>query len=1254
VIATTRLAADLDYEEEDIMLKHVSVTTGLTILTVLFSGLNASAQIDTGKHLISGSFDEGFWMVTVDFDGDGDADVIAASRLAGIDWFENNGSGGFTKHTVTTTFHGTWSIHAGDLDNDGDMDIAAGSEEGSETAWFEQVSVDAFTEHLLDATPNISPHSVWITDLDSDNDNDILVAEWTGGNIVWWENDGSGNFSRNVLDGNFGSAHSVTAGDLDNDGDIDVVASGGSKTAWWRNNGSGGFSRTNLGSTGGFGVSLFDVDQDGFLDIIRTERVNFDLDWFRNNGGAGFTLNTIQSNFGESWSASAGDFDRDGDIDIVAASYVPKDPNFLEDHISFFVNDGSNGFSEQVLETFNLGNRPRIVAAADIDGDGDQDVAALITRIDDLLWYEVLGSPFVPKSITVTQPNGGETLQAGLVFPIQWTSTGAVNNVEIDYSLDGGGSWIVVVPAAANNGSFNWAVPEASTDSALVRVSEAGSPDTSDVSDAFFTIVPTGVTVNTPNGGESYFGGTTQTITWSSTGIVDFVDLDYSLDDGVSWQSIAVAVANSGTFNWTVPNVTTNSARIRVTSSSNSAVTDISDAIFSIFSTSVTLLAPTADTLAGDSNVTILWTSTGLLEAVNLDYSLDNGATWISIVDSLPDAGSYGWTVPDIDASGVLLRVAFTADTSIFDVGSPFAIAASRVTVIAPNGGEVWLRNTLHLVVWSASATIDSVKIEHSINNGVDWSVIAAKVPNNGSFEWQVPDTVSEQLLVRISDAEDGVPSDVSDAVFTLTSGTLTVTSPNGGEDWSGLSMETIRWQSAGNIDSVRIEYSTNNGMTWMDIVSAAANTGEYVWDVPNILTVSARIRISNAANGDPTDMSDAVFAIVATSLTITSPNGGEFMTGLTMVPITWNSMGILNSLRLEYSVNNGADWQTIVNDAPNNGRYDWIVADVLTDSALIRISDAVDGRPNDVSDAMFSIEPGTASLTLTAPNGGEFWTGGSHRDITWTSAGPVTAVKLEYSFNNGMLWHLITDSTPNSGTYAWTVPDVQSDSALVRISEAQTGQAFDLSDMVFTIVSSSLTILSPNGGEIFLGGSTETITWSSAGGITQVRIQYSLDLGATWHLVEAGAPNVGHYDWTVPNVDSDSALVRISDTADGVPADLSNASFSIRKNPVGVSLRIGGSVPERFSLSQNYPNPFNPDTRIDFAVKSTAGVRLTLHNINGALVRTLVDDRLAPGVYTARWDGRDDSGRPVTSGLYVYKIRIGAWQSSKKLLLVK
>ncbi len=93
---------------------------------------------------------------------------------------------------------------------------------------------------------------------------------------------------------------------------------------------------------------------------------------------------------------------------------------------------------------------------------------------------------------------------------------------------------------------------------------------------------------------------------------------------------------------------------------------------------------------------------------------------------------------------------------------------------------------------------------------------------------------------------------------------------------------------------------------------------------------------------------------------------------------------------------------------------------------------------------------------------------------------------------------------------------------------------------------------------------------------------------------------------------------------------------------------------PSGFSLAQNYPNPFNPITNIAFTVARTAQVRLEVYNIVGQKVKTLVDQEMKPGAYAADWDGTDQSGKAVSSGIYFYRMEAGEFGGMKKMLLLK
>lgn len=95
--------------------------------------------------------------------------------------------------------------------------------------------------------------------------------------------------------------------------------------------------------------------------------------------------------------------------------------------------------------------------------------------------------------------------------------------------------------------------------------------------------------------------------------------------------------------------------------------------------------------------------------------------------------------------------------------------------------------------------------------------------------------------------------------------------------------------------------------------------------------------------------------------------------------------------------------------------------------------------------------------------------------------------------------------------------------------------------------------------------------------------------------------------------------------------------------------------LPSDFSLEQNYPNPFNPTTNIVYNLTQVSDVKLTVYSLLGQRVSVLINSEMKPaGKHTVKWDGRDDSGKLVPSGVYIYKIEVGDIAQTKKMLLMK
>jgi hypothetical protein len=96
------------------------------------------------------------------------------------------------------------------------------------------------------------------------------------------------------------------------------------------------------------------------------------------------------------------------------------------------------------------------------------------------------------------------------------------------------------------------------------------------------------------------------------------------------------------------------------------------------------------------------------------------------------------------------------------------------------------------------------------------------------------------------------------------------------------------------------------------------------------------------------------------------------------------------------------------------------------------------------------------------------------------------------------------------------------------------------------------------------------------------------------------------------------------------------------------------GVAPGRFALAGASPNPFNPATRIIYSLGGRVPVRLAIYSAAGELVRLLVNETQEAEVYEAVWDGRDDAGRDLATGIYLARIEAGPFAASRKLVLLK
>ncbi|HVO75781.1 MAG TPA: right-handed parallel beta-helix repeat-containing protein [Ignavibacteriaceae bacterium] len=140
------------------------------------------------------------------------------------------------------------------------------------------------------------------------------------------------------------------------------------------------------------------------------------------------------------------------------------------------------------------------------------------------------------------------------------------------------------------------------------------------------------------------------------------------------------------------------------------------------------------------------------------------------------------------------------------------------------------------------------------------------------------------------------------------------------------------------------------------------------------------------------------------------------------------------------------------------------IAASTINPNALVAWEDYRNYSANnwDLYGNIYTI-PAAPAITITLPNGGEYWKVGTQKNIAWSSANFSDPVKIEYSTDSGTSYSIIANSTNNDGSYLWVIPNTTSSSCIVKISDASDGDPFDTSDANFTIYSNVKTVLNIN-----------------------------------------------------------------------------------------------------------------------------------------------------------------------------------------------
>ncbi len=481
-----------------------------------------------------------------------------------------------------------------------------------------------------------------------------------------------------------------------------------------------------------------------------------------------------------------------------------------------------------------------------------------------------------------------------------------------------------------------------------------------------------------------------------------------------------------------------------------------------------------------------------------------------------------------------------------------------ELTLLSPNGGEHWQSGSSQQISWTA-VHIDQIKLEYSDVNGLSWQLIsAAENASAGSYNWLVPDLMSDQCLIRISDASNENTYAQSSAAFEIfTDAALTLITPTGGEYFQCGSVVPIIWECAG-FEDLDISYSDNNGNSWSALTSAyPASEQIFYWNVPDISSTQCKIKIENTGV-QLTDEAEGTFQIGAEEQI-----GGPFA-------VDENTILLLS---FDENLDNKTSLVPVAQSTAETS-FPACAPESMGACALL---------DNTQPGTSFFV-PSDPDLSLTGDWTIEMWFYVNSVDQAATQ-NPTLINKPTHSWEANYNIHL------ESADWHMEARFYGGDHVRVQINTP--ANTFELNKWYHVAFINDV-----ENNKIILT-------------VRDVNLEVIFDQS---HSYQAGlVPNTAETDLHIGSVNGSDGLL------DGYIDELRISNTVRSFNPVSIEDQ---SMPlQNFILSQNYPNPFNPRTNIQFYLPRKSRVKLEVFNELGQRLAVLADGFFQSGRHSVYFD---------------------------------
>lgn len=633
-------------------------------------------------------------------------------------------------------------------------------------------------------------------------------------------------------------------------------------------------------------------------------------------------------------------------------------------------------------------------------------------------------------------------------------------------------------------------------------------------------------------------------------------------------------------------------------------------------------------------------------------------------------------------------------DDGLYIIRNDIYESSATITVLTPNGGENWEVGSQNDITWNSENTSGTVNIEYSTDDGLNWTPISSDEPDDGSYTWTIPNSPSSNCKVRVSDTDNN-PSDESDNVFTIYQQTgiiwqtlLSVSDANNNSN--DLTFGTASDATDG-YDSDYDQYAPPKPPSGSFDSRFTKDNEDYIKDFRGPIEsqlnheIIWNIEFQYSSGGDPISLNwdnntlpeDGYFRLVDN---INSPNEVDInmhtQNSYTVSNTSIDELFIIFKLTTTFEMHLLTDWnmiglplevedshyQTLFPNAIENTLYSWVGYYQLDDS--LEIGEGYWLR-NSVEEDVIIEGTEFNSVTLDLMEGWNMIAGPSG-DVALANVDDPGNIIIENTLYDWAGYYVLADTIKQGHGY-WIRTNAAGQITISLDSQSTTSLAkneVDLDDYP----SISVTDAGGKSRTLFLQIETDENTDMRSFSLPPVAPGNAFDVRFT------GDTYVSTSDEAEIDLQSEDYPLSIS--INGLQAEkgyqyvlkaykdgTEMASFefgdvkSVQLDAAGsdrLSLNKEKIIPKVFALYQNYPNPFNPTTEIRYDIPGNEQVRLEIYNTLGQKVRTLISGMQEAGMHKVQWDGCNNAGIKLSSGIYVYALSAGKHHAVKKMILIK